>query len=354
MYIIKLIKQCTNMISNINNTLNTELLSHNHKDSNFRNSNSSDNFDLISFQQNLEQRLLKKNPNIDKNIIKYNLNLLQELASFELGQFLLSHRGLNGYWTDYITSFDFNNIKNNISELEKWFLTKAPGVIAARERFNIYKLQTILILQTILNKKIKNKQDNKIISLASIPCGLMRDLLSIDYNFLLKNNIKIDLYGIDLDQDSISQANILSKNLLSEISNINYKNSIHLNFDILDALKLDQKYKNHFDIITSNGLSVYIKDNEKIIELYKHFYNSLKPNGVLITSFNTPPNIWVNYNQEDVNLERILFKDIIQVNWQCYKTQEETDSFLKNAGFKYTKYIYDKQKMIPTVVAYKV
>ena len=52
------------------------------------------------------------------------LNLLDQLAAFELGRFLLGHRGLNGYWTAYLILQGPH--RQDLSPLEQWILHRAP------------------------------------------------------------------------------------------------------------------------------------------------------------------------------------------------------------------------------------
>ena len=63
------------------------------------------------------------------------LELLNELADFPLGKFLLQNRGLNGYWTDYVMEHQYQGRFTGIdlqgrtlTELEKFILDKNPRV----------------------------------------------------------------------------------------------------------------------------------------------------------------------------------------------------------------------------------
>jgi chemotaxis methyl-accepting protein methylase len=37
-----------------------------------------------------------------------------------------------------------------------------------------------------------------------------------------------------------------------------------------------------FDLISSNGLNIYVKDKEQVIALYQKFFDALKPGGTLV------------------------------------------------------------------------
>ncbi len=284
--------------------------------------NNSININLSEHQNRLK--------NADNLILPLSeeLKLLDGLSQFELGRFLLSNRGLNGYWTAYVILYSMK--KESMHPLEHWLLNKAPGFKATKERFKIFQEQLQL-----------HVQDNW--TLASIPCGLMDDLLSLDYS----NKTNINLVGIDLDNASIELA---AQNAVK----YDFKN---ISFLIKDAWNLG--IESQFNLITSNGLNIYEPDDKQVTLLYKQFYNALKNKGILITSFITPPpkltseSTWTNINSDDALKQHALFNDIIQANWQTYRTEGQTRDQLNHAGFEVLDVIYDSQGIFPTVIARK-
>lgn len=112
-------------------------------------------------------------------------------------------------------------------------------------------------------------------------------------------------------------------------------------------------------MITSNGLNIYERDSNKVIELYKQFHNALKKSGYLITSFITPPpspnqdSNWKLLKPKDAAKQAAIFTDILQAGWQCYRTEEESKNQLQAAGFIVEEVIYDSQNIFPTVLARK-
>jgi SAM-dependent methyltransferase len=255
--------------------------------------------------------------------------LLTMLFEFELGRFLLKNKGLDGYWTSYIISNSFG--KKGSHPLEDWILNKAPVVLATRERFGIF--------QKLIGSHIK-----KGAAFASIPCGVMDDLLTLDP--LQKENLQ--LVGIDLDGNSLKKAQENSKNLHNG-------EAIFLKKDAWNLGLFEE-----FDLITSNGINIYEPDEEKTILLYREFYKALRPNGILITSFLTPPpsvsknSTWKNFSKEDLLKQKAVFGDIIQAHWQVFRTEKEVVKHLEKSGFKVLKIVYDSQGMFPTIVAQKV
>lgn len=260
--------------------------------------------------------------------LKEELGILKQLSEFELGRFLLINKGLNGYWTSYIIVHGLQ--KESLHPLEKWILYSAPAFKATQERYSIFNQ----VLQ-------ENLKDN--IKIASIPCGVMDDLVNLNINSF--NNITF--VGIDYDEESIALAR----------ENSSSKTGARFILSQQDAWELD--IHNEFDVITSNGLNIYEPNENKVIELYKNFYRALKPNGLLITSFLTPPpsvsqeSPWKNYNQQDVLKQKAIFGDIIGVHWQAFRTEKQTIDHLEKAGFTSIKLIHDSQGMFPTVIAKK-
>ncbi|MGI4850582.1 MAG: class I SAM-dependent methyltransferase [Janthinobacterium lividum] len=220
--------------------------------------------------------------------------------------------------------------KQNLSDLEHWILHKAPLVKATRERFAIFNQQ----IQKYLTHDM---------TLASIPCGLMDDLLQQDYT-KLKN---VHLVGIDIDPESLNFASEKAKD--SSCQNVLFTKK--------DAWNLDADGQYH--LIVSNGLNIYEPEDIKVIQLYQEFYRALKIGGRLITSFVTPSpamtseSTWCHYNADDLLKQRALFSDVIGVSWQKYRTESETQIQLEKAGFKIVEIIYDTQGMFPTIVSQK-
>lgn len=275
----------------------------------------------------IEERLRRESNKLTLPL-QTEIGLLEELTSFELGRFLLQNKGLNGYWTHYIILGD-HNVKEG--SLEYWVLNYAPAVLATRERFSIFKQKTNEILKSNM-------------VLASIPCGLMDDLLSLDY--LNKENIK--LVGIDLDPLSLN---------LARQNSVKYNKNLHIEFKLEDAWNLTELEE--YGLITSNGLNIYESSEVKIIKLYQKFYDSLRKDGYLITSFLTPPPVlspdstWKNFSMDDVTKQKAIFGDILQVKWQAFFTEEQVRTQLEQVGFQVLDIIYDKQAMFPTIIAKK-
>jgi SAM-dependent methyltransferase len=264
--------------------------------------------------------------------VEQQVSLLEELSTFELGRFLLENRGLNAYWTHQLVIYPHGAASTlSISALEYRIFAKLPLVLATRERFGIFRRQVQAMLRPGL-------------ALASVPCGLMGELLLVDYD----REPDVTLTGIDLDQYALNGALVLAKE-----RGLADKLSLHCE----DAWSL--RLNNKIDILTSNGLNIYEPDDVRVKELYRLFFNALKPGGTLITSFMTPPptlsaeSPWnfAEIDAESLALQHLLFVRIIEAKCNAFRTHAQTTAQLEDTGFVNIRFIDDRARMFPTVIA---
>src|SRR5262249_43676629 len=152
------------------------------------------------------------------------------------------------------------------------------------------------------------------------PCGLMQDLLTLK---LPQEIAEVKFVGVDLDQATLDMAKELARK-----NGTKYE----CKFFQKDAWNL-QEFEENFDILTSNGLNIYEGNNERVIELYKSFYEALRPDGKFIGSaLSCPPTMpekkseWdmTKINLRDLNLQKMLFSDILQANWSHFRNSSES------------------------------
>ncbi|MCH9625891.1 MAG: hypothetical protein S4CHLAM123_10760 [Chlamydiales bacterium] len=266
------------------------------------------------------------------------LEILNQLADFPLGQFLIQNKGLNGYWTNYVLTHPSKRRESGLnlegqhfSDLEDFILNRAPTVLATQERFVIFQEE----IQ-------KHLQEGVVV--ASVPCGLMSDLLMLDYSQL--NTYQI--IGVDRDSKAIQS---IYQNIPI---NVEFGN-IYLFEE--DAWELN--LKNKADVITSNGLNIYESDDQKVTELYSQFLKNLKPGGVLISSFLTPPpglSVKTEWKMSDIDqgnalLQKIIFADILDASWQKYRSTILTQEQLEQAGFVNIQILSGRANIFPTMIA---
>lgn len=271
--------------------------------------------------------------------IEEQLFILEELTKFELGRFLITAKGLNGYWTDYILNYPTrgkitgkSSDGSPLTRMEKFMLDSSPTINATQERY----------LKFIKHNQLAVK-DNAI--LASLPCGLLGELFHLDFS-IAKN---VEIYAIDIDGESI--------NLTKEKAD-KTKFPVKINYICENVFNL--KIENKFDLISSNGLNIYLEDLNQIKEMYKIFFKALKNGGKLVTSYieksplETGKSTWKIANKEHQRLSTVAYTDVIGVMWANTRSKEEMFSVLKEAGFSNIILDYDTQGIFPTLIAQKL
>jgi SAM-dependent methyltransferase len=258
--------------------------------------------------------------------------LRSELEGFELGRFLKSNLGLNGFWTSYVLLHpDKGRISqkssdgSQIGELEGWMLDRCPIFLATQERFRIFRRLT----QPLVHSEMR---------LASIPSGLMDDLLTLDYS----GSQDVTVTAVDLDPASLEYARANFDKLGTPV---------RVEFEQRDAWNLGAVGR--WDLVTSNGLNIYIEDDGRCVEFYRSIAEALRPDGFFVMSFITPPESWRPYVLSDLERQRHLFREVLPVKWQCVRDEALTRSQLEEAGFEVRTIEYDAQRMFPAVVAQK-
>ncbi|OGN61792.1 MAG: hypothetical protein A3F09_00985 [Chlamydiae bacterium RIFCSPHIGHO2_12_FULL_49_11] len=289
----------------------------------------------LSFEETFERisKKIKERGELSYVSVEKQLEYLNLLSEFGLGKFLIERGGVNGYWTDYIMSYPDTEHSDRLNAMENFLLNRAPLILATQERYKIFKSE--------MQKRVRDGA-----SFMSIPCGLMADCLQLDFSQVTD----FSLTGIDLDQESLDRAADNSKK---------YGLESHSSFLLRDAWNL--QFHGAFDLITSNGLTMYEPDDARVEAFYRECYEALKSGGCFVTSFITPPPAQGNgcswkmdaINKDDALLQKIIFADILDCRWQTYRSEEKTRNLLKSTGFTEVEMIYDTARMFPTVIATK-
>lgn len=264
-------------------------------------------------------------------------HLVDEFVKFPLGQHILLTGGANGIWTDYMISYpliqkDLSSKALTLSRMEYFLIFESPFVVAQRELF--------LRAQKEAQKHVKEG-----CRLLSLPCGVMRDLLTLDFSRVKDYT----LIGVDLDPESLSAAQFLANEL--NISNVELTQDNAWEFEVDTPV----------DFINSIGLNVYVSDREQVIALYRQLYNALKPGGTLFTGVLTYPPGREKESDWDLNLipehhsgmEKILIDDILELHFENYRTLDEIENDFYKAGFSKVEVIPDQYCVFPAVIATK-
>lgn len=284
---------------------------------------------------------IKTRGNLSYVTVEKQLNLLEELATFPLGRFLIKHKKFNGYYIHYVKMHALKKPKPTVDKkgkpfcpLENFILNDAPTSLATQERF----MRSLTIIKKYLKRNCV---------CASIPCGLMGEFVELD----LPPESTYFFHGIDLDLETLHQAKEYSKT-----KNL-YNNC---EFYQADAWNLNMKEK--FDLIITDGLTIYEPNNSKIVQLYREFYKALQPQGLLLTSFLTfppTPGITTEWELDQINkeallLEKIIVIDILQSTWTSFRSTNRVKAQLQEAGFRILEIFYDKAHILPIILAAKI
>ncbi len=278
---------------------------------------------------NLRQRIIQGGdlPHISARDL---LGYVEALAQFPLGRILLEKRSIDAFWTDFVMT---STEQKDCSDLEGFILNRSPFTIAWRELLRNFQ-------------KIAQENLASGVTLASIPCGAMRELLQLDFSSI--SDFKI--IGIDIDLDSLTLAEQIAaeKDLSQNVSLCQQ-----------DAWQLP--YDSEINIITSCGLNIYTPNRQKVLDLYRQLFRALKPGGQLVLGFLTYPPEENGFSEwqldkiaaKDLFLEKVIYRDILDSQWRNFRTSDEIEQELKKAGFSEVIFHYDKLHVFPTVLARK-
>ena len=259
------------------------------------------------------------------------LALLEGLTEFPMGRFMLVNRGWNGWFTGFAVVYHptvgrekgADESGRPYTALERRML-ELPLCRATQERF--------VVFQRALQARVRDGA-----RLGSLPCGLMDDLLSLDFSGVGE----FELVGIDLDAESLRQAaaNAERRGLFSRAA-----------FRREDGW---DRGDDELDVLTSNGLNTYEPDDARVVALYRAFRHRIRKGGTLVTSALTTADEWdgTAIDADEARLQRILFADVIGVRFSCLRTEAQTRAQLGEAGFEVEDVTYDRARLFPTFVA---
>ncbi|KAB7765274.1 class I SAM-dependent methyltransferase [Xanthomonas maliensis] len=255
------------------------------------------------------------------------------LWTFEFGRFLLRNRGLNADWAHQIVTYRPGTLTPaSTPALQYALFERLPSMLATRERFGIFRRQ----LQRLLRPGL---------TLASIPCGYMSELLTLDY----RHCPDVRLLGSDLDPQALEGARALAQQhgLERQVA-----------LQLADAWAPGEP--DSVDVLTSNGLNIYEPDDARVVALYRAFFARLRPAGMLVTSCLTPspaqsaqsPWKLAAIDACAAHLQAQLFREVIQTHINV-RTPAHTRAQLERAGFVDVRVIEDSAGIFPTFIASK-
>eukprot|EP01135_Chromosphaera_perkinsii_P002954 Nk52_evm65s230 gene=Nk52_evmTU65s230 len=291
--------------------------------------------EVIARSNAVEERL-RALGDTENGPLEEKLYYLKLAADSELMRFILVNKGVNGRMTRIFTYHHMcrfapglNPYGTPLDPLEELFLEKFRLIQSTAERARIFDRE----IQKLI-------EPNKVIG--SIPCGVFTDVLTLDYSKV--SGYK--LIGMDLDPNSLSQARQIAMNL-----NVSEQTELKE----VDILAMD--FQDTFDVLVSSGITLYMSNNEDIIQFYSKLYKALKKGGTLVTSFCTVEKEWVlgEEDKEIKRLEIVVLEEILEVAWRNTVSTENLKEQLISGGFERENIdiIPDSRNMFPTVIATK-
>lgn len=267
--------------------------------------------------------------------------LLDHWVDCDLGRWMLVHRGWNAYWTRYCISYPERIASGEpipSNPVERFFLSRSVQVVATQQRFAHFTS----LLGTLLTPGV---------SALSVPCGVMDDLLTAPGAEQCGA-----LVGADLDPASIELAMVNSQQRgLAD-------RAIFVEADAWqladphavrgDAERFAALCNAGFDVVTSNGLNIYVAEDGDVVALYRSFASVMSNGGHLVVSALTPPDSWdlSGVDPADVLTTRQL-TFINDVKWANPRTVELTIAQLESASLEVTDVLYDNARAFPTFLA---
>ncbi len=294
--------------------------------------------DLVAAVAAAEERVRRAGPEYGSQE-----QLLTDLAVWQrcaLGRWMLINGGWNGEWTRYCVTYPQRVSAGEAetdNEVERFFLTQAPAVVATQQRAVIFSV----VLSALLTGAVA----------MSVPCGLMDDLLgctgALDARALI---------GVDLDQDSLELAResastrgLLDRTVLARSDA----------WDLTAGTVIQgspgfyhDSMAGGVDVITSNGLNIYVDDDAKVVDLYASFRAALRPGGHLVVSALTPPAEWESSHVDIDVLRRARGLMLINdVKWSNLRPMQKTIDQLADARLEVIDVHRDRIGAFPTFLA---
>ena len=109
-------------------------------------------------------------------------------------------------------------------------------------------------------------------------------------------------------------------------------------------------------LIDQQRLSIYVKGNNTGFVLGTGIGTpSIVEGQMIVMSWNEDDTEWdlSKVDKKALLLQVIIFKDILNAKFLCFRTSEEMEKQLSSVGFKNIQFIKDEANMFPTIVAYK-
>ena len=265
-------------------------------------------------------------------------------AQCELGRWMLVNQGWDAFWTRYCISYPDRVAAGEAepdNEAERFFLSRSVQVVATQQRFRHFS--------RLLAKYVRPGS-----SALSVPCGVMDDLLltpgAAGAHWLV--GADLDPRSIQLAAENARDQGLTDKVVLVEADAWSLDQPTAISGD---AAAFAELCATGFDVVTSNGLNIYVPDDDEVIRLYQSWRNLTKRGGHLIVSALTPMPDWdlATVDPDDLlRTKRLSF--INDVKWANPRTADCTVEQLRSVGFEVLETHYDAARAFPTFLAVAV
>lgn len=253
----------------------------------------------------------------------------------ELGRWMLVHGGWNASWTRYCIGYDPASPSAN--EVEHFFLSQSPAVVATRQRSRIFAevLGDLVGPGTVA---------------MSVPSGLMDALIRLPSAAAAEV-----LIGLDLDAEALAGAAAnAAKSGLGNVCLARGDAWAPESAQVVagDPAAYARGVDGAVDVLTSNGLNIYVTDDADVVELYRGYRRVLGDGGTAVISAVTTQAEWDLSDVSKADSRRALGLTLINdVQWTNYRSVELTTAQLISAGFEVTEVRFDERRIFPTFIA---
>jgi SAM-dependent methyltransferase len=269
---------------------------------------------------------------------------LEVWSQSEFGRWMLLNGGWNGYWTRYVIGYPDRVAAGEPAvdnEVERFFLTQSPGIVATQQRFKIF--------QQVFRELIG--PDSVVLE---VPCGVLDDLLTMPDlpGSATVIGVDVDAASLELALETASVHSRVGQVVLAKADAWDLANGSTM---IGDTDQYLQSVNGNCDVVTSNGLNIYVPDDGRVLALYRSFADALKVGGHAVISALAPRDQWQIVNVESWVLRRAHALNLINgVGWLNLRSRELTIEQLGNAGLQVIEIRDDAHAVYPTFVARKV
>lgn len=264
---------------------------------------------------------------------------LAEWAETDLGKWMLLHGGWDARWARYCVDYPRNHGADpqRLASLEHFYLTQAPGIVATQQRAEIFAQ----VLADVTPNSVA----------MAVPCGYMDELLRLPDAAAARV-----LIGVDAEAAALAgaQANAHAHGLMPQcvLAQGDAWDLAGAQVVTGDAATYRRAVCGGSDVVVSNGLNMYVADDDEVTALYRALRTPLRPGGTLVVSALTPPATWDLADVPSEVITRVRGLMVINpMRWGNYRSVGVTCAQLEAAGFAVREVRCDQRQIFPTFVA---